>query len=105
HAEEYAPGGAKPMIEAGSIDDVDAVFGTHLWATIPLGVMQTSTGVFMAGADRFEIKIQGQGGHGGYPHETKDSIVDRKSTRLNSSHVSISYAVFCLNKKNCNKER
>src|SRR5699024_11862868 len=26
---------------------------------------------------------------------------DRKSTRLNSSHVSISYAVFCLKKKNC----
>src|SRR5699024_11630864 len=25
--------------------------------------------------------------------------IDRKSTRLNSSHVSISYAVFCLNKK------
>src|SRR5437868_12742733 len=27
------------------------------------------------------------------------SQVDRKSTRLNSSHVSISYAVFCLKKK------
>src|SRR5699024_11275525 len=27
-------------------------------------------------------------------------ILDRKSTRLNSSHVSISYAVFCLKKKN-----
>src|SRR5699024_11833863 len=27
-------------------------------------------------------------------------LVDRKSTRLNSSHVSISYAVFCLKKKN-----
>src|SRR5438067_9922964 len=27
------------------------------------------------------------------------SWVDRKSTRLNSSHVSISYAVFCLKKK------
>src|SRR5699024_11436544 len=27
-------------------------------------------------------------------------IIDRKSTRLNSSHVSISYAVFCLKKKN-----
>src|SRR5699024_12137414 len=26
-------------------------------------------------------------------------IIDRKSTRLNSSHVSISYAVFCLKKK------
>src|SRR5207249_12147005 len=30
---------------------------------------------------------------------------DRKSTRLNSSHVSISYAVFCLKKKKKKKER
>src|SRR5690606_42105559 len=29
-----------------------------------------------------------------------DQITDRKSTRLNSSHVKISYAVFCLKKKN-----
>src|SRR5699024_11889260 len=29
---------------------------------------------------------------------------DRKSTRLNSSHVSISYAVFCLKKKKTNKD-
>src|SRR5699024_11997857 len=29
----------------------------------------------------------------------KESEIDRKSTRLNSSHVSISYAVFCLKKK------
>src|SRR5690606_41629471 len=28
--------------------------------------------------------------------------LDRKSTRLNSSHVKISYAVFCLKKKKCN---
>src|SRR5207249_9067148 len=27
------------------------------------------------------------------------ALLDRKSTRLNSSHVSISYAVFCLKKK------
>src|SRR5437870_6710152 len=27
------------------------------------------------------------------------SVLDRKSTRLNSSHVAISYAVFCLKKK------
>src|SRR5438067_6081325 len=30
----------------------------------------------------------------------RDLIRDRKSTRLNSSHVSISYAVFCLKQKN-----
>src|SRR5690625_6334893 len=29
---------------------------------------------------------------------------DRKSTRLNSSHVAISYAVFCLKKKNLHRE-
>src|SRR5690625_6382117 len=32
-----------------------------------------------------------------------DDRQDRKSTRLNSSHVAISYAVFCLKKKNNNK--
>src|SRR5699024_12590168 len=31
---------------------------------------------------------------------SQGATVDRKSTRLNSSHVSISYAVFCLKKKN-----
>src|SRR5689334_24539895 len=32
-----------------------------------------------------------------------EDILDRKSTRLNSSHSSISYAVFCLKKKKKNK--
>src|SRR5699024_12077257 len=31
--------------------------------------------------------------------EIAEAALDRKSTRLNSSHVSISYAVFCLKKK------
>src|SRR3989442_10026667 len=31
--------------------------------------------------------------------ESLDGVTDRKSTRLNSSHVRISYAVFCLKKK------
>src|SRR5438067_6684631 len=33
------------------------------------------------------------------------ALVDRKSTRLNSSHVSISYAVFCLKKKKKKKTK
>src|SRR3712207_8759900 len=32
-------------------------------------------------------------------HGSKDVALDRKSTRLNSSHANISYAVFCLKKK------
>src|SRR3712207_7217402 len=30
----------------------------------------------------------------------REGLLDRKSTRLNSSHANISYAVFCLKKKN-----
>src|SRR5437868_15527172 len=37
--------------------------------------------------------------------ETVEFHQDRKSTRLNSSHVSISYAVFCLKKKNITTSR
>src|SRR5690554_8134983 len=35
----------------------------------------------------------------------RDALEDRKSTRLNSSHVRISYAVFCLKKKKKNKKK
>src|SRR3712207_8250247 len=35
----------------------------------------------------------------GVKREYRRSDVDRKSTRLNSSHANISYAVFCLKKK------
>lgn len=75
HAEESAPGGAKPMIEAGCLEQVDAIFGTHLWTPTPLGVIETSKTALMAGVDRFEIIIKGEGGHGGMPHETKDATV------------------------------
>src|SRR5437899_8702308 len=40
------------------------------------------------------------GGHGGESRMPFSGSRDRKSTRLNSSHLGISYAVFCLKKKN-----
>src|SRR5437870_11479703 len=46
----------------------------------------------IAGSDG---KVRGQQSRQGSP----GSAGDRKSTRLNSSHVAISYAVFCLKKK------
>src|SRR5699024_12558223 len=41
----------------------------------------------------------------GVNHHLLVEWVDRKSTRLNSSHVSISYAVFCLKKKKKQRTR
>ncbi len=75
HAEELVPGGAKPMIEAGCLDGVDVIFGVHLQAQTPVGEVNYRVGALHAAADFFEIKIQGEGGHGAYPHQTKDSIV------------------------------
>src|SRR5207249_9812019 len=42
--------------------------------------------------------------HAGQRPSEDQAHQDRKSTRLNSSHVSISYAVFCLKKKKKNKK-
>src|SRR5260221_4976910 len=42
-------------------------------------------------------------GGGNTSDDPKRAPVDRKSTRLNSSHTVISYAVFCLKKKNTNR--
>src|SRR5438132_5966495 len=43
--------------------------------------------------------------HRGKPHELPREALDRKSTRLNSSHTVISYAVFCLKKKKKKKKK
>src|SRR3712207_8397947 len=45
--------------------------------------------------DRQPLRRGLPGGGGGHV----DGVQDRKSTRLNSSHAKISYAVFCLKKK------
>src|SRR5699024_12125550 len=46
------------------------------------------------------LRMRFQGAHfnGEIDEASVDLVPDRKSTRLNSSHVSISYAVFCLKK-------
>ena len=75
HAEEMMPGGAIAMIEDGCLDGVDVIFGTHLSSQYPLGTIRYGIGPVMAAPDQFVINIQGAGGHGASPHQTKDSIV------------------------------
>src|SRR5439155_11115094 len=48
--------------------------------------------------DLFQVFLERDGLAAGFLHAR--TARDRKSTRLNSSHVAISYAVFCLKKKN-----
>src|SRR5690348_18151060 len=46
------------------------------------------------------VVVCGAGGVTDHARKWALPVLDRKSTRLNSSHPSISYAVFCLKKKN-----
>ncbi len=87
HAEEYAPGGAKPMIEAGCLEGVDVIFGTHLWSQTPLGTITYRKGPIMASADRFILTIQGKGGHGATPHDTKDAIAIASQLVVNLQQI------------------
>ena len=75
HAEEAPPGGAKSMIESGLLDDLDAIFGVHLFPIKPAGYIGYRSGYAMAGRTFFKLKIQGTGGHGSSPHLANDSIV------------------------------
>ena len=42
HAEEVPPGGAKSIVESGLLDDLDAVYGIHLFPTNPAGDSATA---------------------------------------------------------------
>lgn len=75
HAEEKPPGGAKFMIEEKILDGVDYVFGAHLASNIPIGKAAVGEGYRMAAVDKFEIIVEGKGGHGAKPHESIDALV------------------------------
>src|SRR5690349_23887996 len=59
------------------------------------GVPELAADVVEAGEDAQRVLVLGEVGR----DVVHNGLRDRKSTRLNSSHVEISYAVFCLKKK------
>ena len=73
--EEKPPGGASILIKEGVIEDVDFLIGYHFFSDIPLYKVYIESGYVMANTDRFEIIIEGKGGHGSTPHLTNDPIV------------------------------
>ena len=75
HAEETPPGGAKSIVESGALDDLDLVFGIHLFPSHPTGTIGYRSGYAMAGRTYFKLVIQGTGGHGSSPQNSNDPIV------------------------------
>jgi amidohydrolase len=86
-AEEKPPGGAKPMVEAGALDGVDAVFGLHLWQNLPTGCLGIVKGPMMANSDSFTIVVKGKGGHGSMPQATVDPILAASQLVVNVQSI------------------
>src|SRR5437773_6930419 len=79
-----------------------AIYTLSLHDALPIPGGRARRGRHVEGPDRVG-ELHGRQPHvSGAEHRRGDdrSGRDRKSTRLNSSHITISYAVFCLKKKN-----
>src|SRR3712207_7406500 len=72
---------------------------TRLTRGISLRIPLCSAAMDTVTESRLAIAIAQQGGIGVIHKNFSVERQDRKSTRLNSSHANISYAVFCLKKK------
>ena len=59
--------GAKYYVEKGVLDDVDAIFGMHIWGTLDAPYMCLEPGGRMASCDNFKISVFGEAAHGSAP--------------------------------------
>ena len=101
---EEGGGGGLAMIEDGMFEQfpMDSVWGMHNWPGMAEGTVAIHKGSVMAAADKFEVTINGSGGHAAMPQATNDpvlattaviqalqQIVSRKQNPLDSVVVSV----------------
>ncbi len=90
------------MIADGVLDDVDEIYGIHVFPLFSVGEYATCVGPMLAQSDTFQITLTGRGGHAAFPHLTVDpivigaqfvtavqSIVSRNVNPLDSAVVSV----------------
>ena len=74
---EEGLGGAKAMVDDGLFErfPCDSIYALHNWPALPAGTIGINPGPMMAASDRWEVTIEGRGGHGAHPYQTIDPIV------------------------------
>ena len=74
--EEVFPSGARDIVAAAAFaaQHPRAVIGVHLQHQLAAGTVGARAGTVNAAADDFEIRVEGTGGHAGYPHLTADPV-------------------------------
>ena len=74
---EEGLGGAQAMVEDGLFErfPCDSIYALHNWPALPAGTIGINPGPMMAASDRWEVTIEGRGGHGAHPYQTIDPII------------------------------
>jgi amidohydrolase len=74
---EEGGGGGEAMVKDGLIEKfgIQEVYGLHNMPGIPVGAFAIRSGPTMAAADRFDIIVEGKGGHAARPHDCIDPVV------------------------------
>lgn len=72
-AEEIAQG-ARWMVDDGVMKGISAIFGVHVFPTIPARCVGIRYGALTSAMDDLEIIIQGEAGHGARPHQAIDAV-------------------------------
>lgn len=85
-SEENAQG-AKAMVEQGAVDNVDNVFGIHIWSQMLSGTASCVVGSSFASADIFSVDFKGRGGHGAMPDACVDAALIASSFVMNVQSV------------------
>src|SRR5437899_7774471 len=90
---------ATPNIYTLSLHDALPIFLSCPAASLRSGCPEQQRAIERRGLPRHPVRGPVQRLDDEEVHDVRWRAVDRKSTRLNSSHLGISYAVFCLKKK------
>src|SRR2546430_10047704 len=101
-----APAGNRREVHPAVVGQSDATAAAP--SAPPPDIPVVAIGASAGGLEAFKRFMGAMPADGGIafaliPHLDPNHARDRKSTRLNSSHSQISYAVFCLKKKNSNR--
>lgn len=75
HAEELPPGGAQEIMATGVLNDLDFIYGQHVYSTFEKGMIGIKTGPVTSNSDTFEVTIRGYGGHASQPENSVDPLI------------------------------
>lgn len=79
--------GANLMIDQGVLEDVDEIFGVHIFSDLEAGRISIEPGPRMAATDHFAITLTGKAGHAAKPHQCIDTTVAAAALVMNLQTV------------------